>query len=108
MNDTLRIITNNIPRGLVAYVDLPESARSDFDYVDEEEHYSPRFAQYRGEWYDTNDMMPTRSDAWGTIDAFARDWDAYLGDSFFSGILVRLVAGEYGDYDTVVMGRYYT
>lgn len=106
--DTLRIITNNHPRELVSWHELPAGVAAEwFDYVtDEDERYSPRFVQYRGSWHDTSDC-----DGRAPQEAFP-GWDLYQSDSFFSGIVFRWPYDDFGthgrdyDYDRVIVGRY--
>jgi hypothetical protein len=99
--DNVRIITNNHARELVSFEQLPESARSDFDYVTGEDQWSPRFVQYRGSWYDTSDCDGLASNVGIT------GWDLYASDSFFSGVLFRWpdIDGSI-DYESVVVGLY--
>ena len=100
--DTLTIITNNVPRDIVHAYELPIKVRDDFDYLDwtaiEMGEANAEFVQYKGEWYDINDMMSTHGVQ------FDGSWDAYISDSFFSGILLRYAAEE---SEQVIMGRYY-
>ena len=47
----MHIITNWQARAMLSLSELPEKARADFDYVDAEESWFPRFVCYRGlEW----------------------------------------------------------
>ena len=104
------VITNNVPREILNGWEVPADVRADFDYVDwgavDEGADSVSFVRYRGEWYDLGDI-PARSPHVPTDepDPF-EGWDGLASDSFFSGILVRYVAED--NYETVVMGRYYT
>jgi len=107
--ENVRIITNHHRRELVAYDQLPEAARSDFDYVTGEDQYSSRFVQYHESWYDTSDCDGLAANVG------IQGWDLYASDSFFSGILFRWpptgetnhITGEpVYDYESVVVGRY--
>lgn len=100
--------TNNKPHPLVSFFDLPKRARADFDYVDEDDHYSERFVMYRGQWYDTHDTQQIEPDSgrvhrmgWAMRvhpgEPLAR-FDAWIGDSYFSGVAFRFV----DDGDAVV------
>lgn len=108
--NNLTITTNNVPRDLITFADLTEKEREWFDYVDAEEHYSPRFVRYRGEAYDTHEFVAIRprSQAVGFQHGVDEDspllgWHGIQTDSYFSGTLVRYME----DYERVVVGRYY-
>ena len=107
------LITNMQPRALQCLEDLPEKTRAEFDYIDESDAYSPRFVQYRGEWYDTHDTQGIRVTrrpgdyvGWYVTchpgEPFAH-FDAIITDSYFSGIVFRFV----GD-DSCIVGRFYS
>ena len=94
----MEIITNNRPRPLACLADLPAKVQADFDYV-ENYDLSYRFVQYKGCWYDVYDSQSITREL--GFDQF-KGWHGIVSDSFFSGILFRLV----GD-DGVVVGRYF-
>lgn len=85
----LKIITNNVPRDLLTGLDLTEAELANFDYLDDPESNSG-FFRYRGVVYN--------------LDHFTRspipEWDGIYNDSYFSGILVRLV----DDTERVIVG----
>jgi hypothetical protein len=92
------IITNKKPRAMHAVADLPDNVRADFDYVKEDDRYSPRLVRYLGHWYDVYD-----SQACGVgFDQF-KGWDGIVSETFFSGVLFRFVGN-----DEVIVGRYFT
>ena len=95
--------SNNHERDLLAWDQLPESVREDFDYVTGEDRSSPRFVEYLGSWYDTSD-----TEGLAPADLASLGWSTYLTDSFFSGVVFRHFTrdGEYMD-DAVVVGRFY-
>jgi hypothetical protein len=90
------ITTNNRPRPLACLADLPAKVQADFDYVKEGAEY--RFVQYKGHWYDVYDSQSIIREL--GFDQF-KGWDSIVSESFFSGILFRLVGG-----DEVIVGRY--
>ena len=112
----LQIVTNNVPRDVVTWHDVPEKiAKSDFDYVPEDDRYSERFVCYRGWWYDLGDMQAIKR--WPNnppvIDGNVRvnddspfaKWDMVHGDSYFSGVLFRYVNDG---FDQVVCATYFS
>jgi len=84
----MRIITNNKPRFVETWFEIPESERQWFDYLTEDQRYDTRLVHYRGSWYDIGQDLP--------------GWDGYHTDTFFSAVVVRWVPGS--DYEQVVMG----
>lgn len=104
MPDLLTVITNHHERKVIEAWELPESKRKDFDYLDWpailEGSDSARFVEYRGQIYDLDEFTRTPEPL--------RDWDGYLSDSYFSGVVFkwamdgREIVPEY-----VIMGRYY-
>jgi hypothetical protein len=96
----MKITTNNKPRELICYWDLPRSERQYFSYLDEDEQYEAHLFKYKGEYYDTGDHEGT----------FPHDhsWDGYYSQSFWFGVLFKWskAARESYDYDEVIVGRY--
>jgi hypothetical protein len=109
-DDTLKIITNRVPREVIDAWQLSPAEREDFGYLPWDEimagEDSASFVRFRGELYDLGDFMTT-SDFDASHDF--RQYDGYVSDSFFSGVLVRYVHGnpDYEDYGYVVMATYY-
>jgi hypothetical protein len=80
---------------LKCWHDIPPKARERFSYIENRHaRFEERFVQYKGWWYDTYDMMRT------TEEASLDKWDAYKADSFYSGVVLKLVEGG------VKMGTY--
>lgn len=111
----MEIVTNWQPRDLIAWNDLPEKARAEFDYVsDESEQWQPRFACYRGQWVDCLDTQRIEPD---NGRAHPMGWamrvhpgsplchfDSVITDSYFSGMLFRFV----DNWERVIIGRFYS
>ena len=89
----LTIITNNVPRPIIYGWEIPE-VRDEFDWISDEDFDMSEFFRYKGRVYSLGEFMHSS--------AF-KGFDGYAGDSFFSGVLVRLCA----DGESVVVGRYY-
>lgn len=108
----MNITTNNVPRYLMALAELPEKAKKDFDYVGDDDSWDERFFQYRGAWYDVNEFQ--RIQVRGTAgfnphaytaepDSALAKWHAIQTDSYFSGVVVKLV----NNGESVVVGSVY-
>lgn len=94
------IRTNNHNRPLISWTDLTEAEQKDFDYFDDPENETGYdFFRFKGRVYTTGDFM--RIDQNNT--AFP-GWHGYSGDSFFSGVLIKL--SDCGE--TVIVGRYFS
>jgi hypothetical protein len=108
----VNIITNNHQRQMACLAELPDNVRADFDYVNEDERYCPRFVQYKGHWYDVYDAQVITREArypmgWAmavTEDSPLASWDGIVSETFFSGVLFRFVVAD----DEVIVGRYFT
>ena len=101
--DKLTIVTNNAPRNIIYGYELPESARIDFDYIDADEFHYHNFVLYKGNYYDLSDFMRIEPhNSFNCITEF-QNWSGYHGESYFSGVLIKLV-----DDERVIMGRYYS
>jgi hypothetical protein len=93
----MEIISNGTPRDMVPFYALPANVQSKvsqnyanadlFDWV-----------QYKGEWYCMEDFVRVGKDS-----PFP-EWDGCLSDTYFSGVLVRLV----DDGERVIFGRYFS
>jgi hypothetical protein len=97
------IITNNVPRDVIDAYELTPKEREEFDYLDWKKiellEDSAQFFRYKGELYDLGDFQRV-----GTADGNFLDWDGFITDSFFSGILIRYV----DEFERVVVGRFYS
>jgi hypothetical protein len=94
----VKITTNHKPRQLVGLSDLPAKEIPFFDYIKEDDAYTPRLVQYKGTWYDVYDTMRTSE----VLNHPFQGYDSYISDSFFSGVLFRLMPDDY-----VICGSYY-
>ena len=94
------IRTNNQPRELLSQFDLTEKEKAEFDYMDDPENEAGiEFFRYKGQIYTLGDFMRLDKN-----NPFPGDWHGYKGDSFFSGLLIRL--DDTGE--SVVVGQYFS
>jgi hypothetical protein len=93
------IVTNNVPRDLIDGSFLTPAERERFGYLDweaiDDGSDSATFFRYRGILYSLDEFMRGGADG----------WDASLADSFFSGIVIRLVEDGYDTH--VVVGKWF-
>ena len=88
----MEIMTNNIPRPVISEWELTAKERAAFDYAID----GCSFFRYKGAVYAMCEFVR----APGVL----QEWDGVMSDSFFSGIVVKIVnAGE-----SVIVGRYYS
>lgn len=92
----MKITTNNRPRPLLSGWQLPESARAEFDYYDDETFSDASFFSYKGQFYDLGQF--TRSAIPG--------WDGSIAELWFAGLLVKLVETDTGP--GVIVGRWFS
>lgn len=107
----MKITTNNRPRAMVTWHDIPVKMQEDFDYLDEDARYSERLVKYKGRYIDIFDTQGIRvsgahDNPMGWSMYVAKDdplskWRAISSETFFSGVLFRLID------DGVIIGRYY-
>jgi hypothetical protein len=95
-----KIITNHQERPLFYFHELTEkdqkiALKEYYTYMNEEES---RFFKYKGDLYILDDFMVAPL-PWN-------DWDAYLGVTIFSGILIKIKDGV--DGQNVVVCRYFS
>lgn len=95
-NNIMEIRTNNVPRLLKYGYEMPENLRTEFDYIEEEDFATHDFFIFKGQWYDLAEFMRCDSEHF-------KGWDGYASDSYFSGVLVRIL-----DDERVVVGQYFS
>ena len=91
----IKIITNNQPSDILSGLELPAKYRKEFDYLSDDEFYEESFFIYNGRAYSIGEFMHTES---------FPNWHGSLGDSYFSGVLVRII----NNGEAVIVGRYYS
>lgn len=99
----MKIYTNNHWRPLLSLADIPEKAQKEFDYIGEEDSFSPRIVKYKGEYYDLGDFITTSPGPWnnGLPKEFLK-FDGYASGSYFSGVLCKYSE----DFEEVIMATY--
>jgi len=98
---SLEIKTNNQPRPILHWYDLPHNVQvKEFDWVDESIQDDMTFVMYKGNFICLDDYMRISNDA----PAQWREggWQGYHGDSFFSGTLIKYT----DDHESVIVATY--
>jgi|TARA_R110002020_G_scaffold144633_3_gene317688 hypothetical protein len=106
----IKIITNNHDRPFLYRHEVPQVIlNGDLDWTDENDNDG--YFCYRGIWYHTGQFMRFCGTAWiespdptvSSTEVQSDKWDGYHGDSFFSGILIKLS----DDCETYRIATYY-
>lgn len=97
MTNTLEITTNNQPRPLLGWDDLTSKEQKEFDWIEDPIETGFDFFRYKGSTYSLQEFLVAPYPDF-------EGWDGYHSDSYFSGILIRIVE----DGDAVVVATYYS
>ena len=92
----ITIKTNNQQREIIDGYCMPMNKRGEFDWMTDDDYDNATFFEYKGQYYYLGDFLRTPPTA------FSDEWHAYLPDSFFSGVLIRVSACS----DYVIAGTY--
>lgn len=96
----MKIIHNNQYRNVIGWHELTKKEQAEFDYIDNPEEDATDFVRFKGQVYDLSQTMctPEQSEL--------ADFDAYISDSFFSGIAFKF---DLNNCDTrVLCATYYS
>lgn len=95
----IEIVTNHHDRYFKFRYEVPDSVlQNQFDWLDEDN--IDCFILYRGIWYHLSEFTGLSPDS---IERGSRGWECVCGDSYFSGVLVRVS----DDGETYRIGTYY-
>jgi hypothetical protein len=86
----MKIITNNQPRRLFSFEELPPKEQEYYEYAPEAD-----FFRYKGAWHCLEDFMRAPDTM--------QPWQGVAHDSYFSGIVLQYTQ----DFEQVIVGRYY-
>lgn len=99
MSDTLRIITNNVPRPILYSVNLSQKELLEFDWIENNgnciDDYS--FFRYKGNVYCLEDIMRVEENS-----PLPKVWQGYVSELYFAGIVIRYTS----DNEQVIVGTY--
>lgn len=98
----MKIITNNVPRPMLSFMELTEEEQKEFDYLDEDDRGNLRFVRYAGEVYDIGEFQVIDQSLRPSDQPFT-GWSGVQPDSYFSGVLVKYAPEE---WEHVIIGRY--
>ena len=96
------VTTNNKPRHFVYGHELSEDEKSDFDYIEPDEMDGRSFVRYKGRVYDVSDFARIEPQMVNCQRGDWAGWHGYAGDTFFSGVLIRII-----DSESCIMGTYF-
>lgn len=93
----MQIISNGVARDMIPFYALPLAVQGQVSQnYENAEHFD--WVRYKGDWYCMEDFCRVGRDS------PLSEWDGYLPDTYFSGVLVRFV----DDGERVIFGRYYS
>ena len=94
---SVKIITNNQPRPLLDWVNLTEREQKEIsDLLPSDMWDSNLYFRYKQQVYPLSEIL-----AVGRNPSLAQ-WDGYSPDTYFSGIVTKLVP----EMDSIIVGRY--
>ena len=93
----MRIETDNKWKPFKCGYEVPQRIREEYDHLAEEEKSDGWFC-YRRRWYHLSDFMRCEES-----NPFGK-WHGYIGDSFFSGVLIKLS----DDGEKYIVGTYFS
>ena len=100
-NNEITIVTNNKPRDLFYWSELEVAEcvklRKEFDYCSDLDFDCMMFFRYRNNIYSLGEFLRTEGEL------LEKGWQGLLSDSFFSGVVVKIVE----DCERVVVGLVY-
>ena len=92
---SLTIKTNNHPREILCWGELTTSEKRKFGYQDVADLCGGSYFRYKGQVYSFDEFFSTNE---------IKGWDAYASETYFSGLVVKLVEGDFESQ--VIVGRY--
>ena len=102
----LKVLTNNRPRDLLYYHELPTKWQKEYADIEESRRDEIMFFIYRNWCYRLDDFVRINpGDSFNCNEAMKK-WHGYAGDSYFSGTLVRYVTSDYGSGEQIIVGRF--
>ena len=108
--DKIKIISNYHVRDILYWYELTEKEKNDQDWVlsNENDPDEFQFFRFKGSIYPLSNFLYYPS-MWGNKPEEFKDWDSYMSDSFFSGILIKFPDPDDWDYENgIIVGWYYS
>ena len=104
---TITIRTNNVPRDVIEAYELTEKERQEFDYLDwkaiDAGEDGASFFRFKRQLYNLGEfILPSQYE--DKEQSPFKGWDGMQSDSYFSGVLVRIV----DDGERVVVGKFFS
>ena len=98
----MEIRTNNQPRLMLDWNELPSKMKDEFDELLGNDAIDADFVKYKNRYYFLGDFITTE---YLPNDDPRKEWHGYYPDSFFSGVVVEFTEDEGEDY--VILGEYF-
>lgn len=105
--DKITIVGNGIPREIIYGFELSKKEKTEFDWMDNEEIMDAQFFRFRGQLYALAEIMAVHNSVHNpNTPEWMKEFDGYMSDSFFSGILIKFGSNDFPDETECV--RVYT
>ena len=85
----MNITTNNVPREIVCFHDIPAKYQELFDYLSEDEKWDYRLFVYRGEYYDYYEFDYTNPEYPAYRELHKLGWHGIQTQSAFDAVVIK-------------------
>lgn len=109
MSETVKVISNHHYYELKSIRQMDEKTQDfikrEFNWIDTSSTVTwdeCQFFKYRGSWYSMEDFTWIDHPFYGISNKpeWMSEWDSWLNDSFFSGVLIRYARDEWDNIDS--------
>ena len=97
----MNITTNNVPREIARFHDIPAEYQELFDYLSEYEKWDYRLFKYRGDYYDYYEFDYVNPEYPAYRELHTLGWHGVQAQSAFDAVVIKYRAGD----ETVIVGH---
>ena len=97
----MNITTNNVPREIDCFQDIPAKDQEWFDYLSEDEKWDYRLFKYRGDYYDYYEFDYVNPEYPEYRELYALGWHGVQAQSAFDAVVIKYC----DDDETIIVGH---